>query len=327
MLDALAHSGRLVMNSAPKSRPNYLLTVIPVYNGEKYIARALQSVAGQTRRPDRLMVLDNCSTDNTRQVVQQFKGMDCEWRQNPRNLGLFGNLNRALEFAPEAEYLHILHADDLIKPDFYRRCLEVSEGAAGRALIYSGADLIDQDDRPVPHTPSTRPKVANRVVPVKEFLAGRAELRPFYFPGVLLKTGGQPSPCKFPEDMPQLGDQVFWGDWAVNCRCIYEIGESLCQYRVHPENTTNLNTSSLQAWVLDEWKAMQHLQALLGESGILHWLRNRKLKCIFAARSCVKINMVRKSSPEFAHQVRVVTRDIVGPVCSILGDLAVKLLR
>src|SRR5689334_20090773 len=47
-----------------------LTTIIPVFNGEKHLAATLQSVAAQTRRPDRLIVLDNCSTDGTRRVVE-----------------------------------------------------------------------------------------------------------------------------------------------------------------------------------------------------------------------------------------------------------------
>ena len=87
--------------------------------------------AGYTRyrslpsRPDRVLVLDNCSTDRTEEIVRNFKDLACEFIRNPTNLGLFGNLNRCLEFAAETEFLHILHADDAIAPRFY----EVMTGA------------------------------------------------------------------------------------------------------------------------------------------------------------------------------------------------------
>src|SRR6185295_106084 len=96
-----------------------VITVIPVYNGEKFLLRTLQSVANQTRRPDRLVILDNCSTDSTEEIVREFAGIKCEFIRNPTNLGLFGNMNRALEFAEQARYLHILCADDLITPKFF----------------------------------------------------------------------------------------------------------------------------------------------------------------------------------------------------------------
>ena len=71
-------------------------TIIPVHNGEKFLRATLQSVADQTRRPDRLIVVDNCSTDGTEKIVREFTAMKCEWFRNPTNLGLFGNMNRAL---------------------------------------------------------------------------------------------------------------------------------------------------------------------------------------------------------------------------------------
>src|SRR6185295_5458986 len=96
-----------------------IITVIPVYNGEKYIRQTLESVAKQTMRPDRVIVIDNCSTDGTEKVVKGFQDIQCEWLQNPKNIGLFANCNRALEFAEQTEYLLLLCADDLIEPRFF----------------------------------------------------------------------------------------------------------------------------------------------------------------------------------------------------------------
>src|SRR6266481_4974977 len=94
-------------------------TTIPVRNAQRFVRETLESVAGQTRRPDRVVVLYNCSTDDTPQIVQGFKGLPIEYIRNPRDLGPFGNFNRCLDFAAETEYLQILHGDDLIGPEFY----------------------------------------------------------------------------------------------------------------------------------------------------------------------------------------------------------------
>ena len=59
-----------------------LLTVIPVYNGEPFIAQTLESLARQRLRPDRVVVLDNCSTDRTPEIVKNFTGIACELIRN-----------------------------------------------------------------------------------------------------------------------------------------------------------------------------------------------------------------------------------------------------
>src|SRR5215212_2234968 len=104
-----------------------LITYIPVYNGSEFILQTLQSVAAQTLKPDRVIVQDNLSTDNTEELVKGFKGISCEWHQNEKNLGWLGNANRGLEYATETNYLHILCADDLIRPAFYQRLIESLE--------------------------------------------------------------------------------------------------------------------------------------------------------------------------------------------------------
>ncbi len=73
--------------------------VIPVYNGQAFLLQTLQSVAVQTFKPDRIIVLDDWSTDETPRIVQGFDGAIVEYIRNPERLGLFGNCNRALEFA------------------------------------------------------------------------------------------------------------------------------------------------------------------------------------------------------------------------------------
>src|SRR2546428_12691137 len=123
-----------------------IITVIPVFNGGKFIRQTLESVAKQTLRPDRLIVLDNCSTDNTEQIVGSFQDIKCEWIRNPKNLGLFGNCNRALEFAAEARHLHLLCADDLVEPEFYRRLTRELEACQGRGLAHCFCERCDEND-------------------------------------------------------------------------------------------------------------------------------------------------------------------------------------
>src|SRR6266850_1171960 len=151
-----------------------IITVIPVYNGEKFIRQTLQSVADQTLKPDRLIVLDNCSTDNTAKIVQGFQGFKCEYIKNPRNLGLFGNCNRALEFAPEANYLLLLCADDIITPKFFEVTTAALESCDGLGLAYCLDERIDENDKHL----SVSGKVTGNIqeIPGDEFLARKAEI-------------------------------------------------------------------------------------------------------------------------------------------------------
>src|SRR5262249_53122460 len=150
------------------------IIVIPVYNGERFIGATLQSVANQTVRPDRVIVIDNCSTDNTERVVKEFGPFKCEWFRNPKNLGLFGNCNRALEFAAETRHLLLLCADDLIEPRFLEVMVSALKDCAGRGMAYCLDERIDENDQHL----SISGKVTGTFeeIPKDTFLRRKAEI-------------------------------------------------------------------------------------------------------------------------------------------------------
>jgi glycosyltransferase involved in cell wall biosynthesis len=300
-----------------------LITVIPVYNGERYLATTLDSVAKQTEKPDRVVIIDNCSTDNTKSVVESFSGVKCEWRQNSTNLGLFGNLNKALEFTSETEFLHLLHADDRVKPEFYRVAKAALAPIAGRSLFRSEVQFIDREGKPVDGS-AKGVQTSSVVREANDFISARAELRPIYFPGVLLKTARLRSPCSFLLDMPQLADHVFWGEWASHCVAIIETSAVLAEYRVHPDADTARNTRNLQAWVADEWRAMELVAGLIRESPLKKALRTQKQKLLFAARSSVKLRQLQDAPPELKESIRDLTRQRVSTLHWLAGSLAAK---
>jgi hypothetical protein len=239
---------------------------------------------------------------------------------NEKNLGLFGNLNRALEFAAATEFLHLLHADDLILPEFYSRLTKGTQ--PGRSLIFCQSELIDENGKLISAPQKSEPRQPKQIS-VRKFTADRAELKPFYFPSVLLKTDGQPSPCQFRLDMPQLADMVFWAEWASHCEQIFEVPMALCQYRLHGGSDTAKNKNHLQSWVLDEWRAMRLISELLELTPAKRWILQQKLKTIFAARSRVKIKTASTPENEFARLLPQVTLPITGRFYWSLGCLAV----
>ncbi|MBM3837030.1 MAG: glycosyltransferase family 2 protein [Verrucomicrobia bacterium] len=299
-----------------------LTTVVPVYNGERYLPATLQCLAAQTRRPDRVIILDNCSTDQTRSIVQNFSGLKCEWRQHERNIGLLANLNFGLKFAAETQVLHLLMADDLVKPAFYEKSMATLEPVPGHSMAYSFHEDIDVAGAVIGPA-IRRPAGPARTVPKTDFLGRQAELTTMLLPGVIFKTDYQPPVCEFRE-FPQVADCLFLAEWAARCRQIVEVPEYLCQYRLHPFNATSANIHNLQSWLLDEWRVMQMVLPWIEESAVNHWLRARKLECLFAARSWVKVDMMRRVKPEYAREIQATMRQTVGAIPAMLGWLALR---
>ena len=298
-----------------------IITVIPVYNGEKFIRATLESVAAQTLKPDRLVVLDNCSTDGTAKIVQEFQGFKCEYVRNPKNLGLFGNCNRALEFAPETKYLLLLCADDLITPKFFEVTTAALDNCDGLGLAYCLDERIDENDKRL----SISGKVTGDVqeIPVDDFIARKAEIANQAFSGSLMKTNFQKSPVEFRLDMPILADVAFWADWGKHCKKVVQVNEPLCKYRWHGDNTTNTVMPGIQTLVLDEWKVMELNEQLRnGDSG---FVRKFKLKGLFAVRTGIKAKRVRQQNNlTYSREITKEGKRISGPLAWFMGQVVVE---
>jgi len=150
-----------------------VLTVIPTYNASHFLPATLDCLAAQTRRPDRIVVIDNGSTDRTPELVRSHPELKIEFLQNPTNIGVLGNLNRCLEFAAETDYLHLLMADDLVRPTFMARSLEALKDEPGQALAYVFDDKINQHGKVVLEAPCPADTRARRV-PLAEFIRRHA---------------------------------------------------------------------------------------------------------------------------------------------------------
>lgn len=288
--------------------PSNLITVIPVYNGERFLEQTLRSVASQRVRPDRLVVLDNCSTDRTEAIVRGFQAMPCEWIRNPRNLGLFGNMNRALEFASETQYLHIICADDLIQPGFFETMLPALADCDGFGLAFCLDERIDENNQHL--SLSGRVTGQCETIPKDVFLQQKAEIGNQALSGTLFKTSGQKAPCQFRLDMPILADVVFYADWGRHCRKIVKCHQPLTQYRWHGGNMSCELLPGIQALVLDEWKTMQTVEAMRGQSG---FVRSCKLKGLFGVRSGIKARRIRQlGNRTYSRQIVEAGRNISG---------------
>ena len=286
-----------------------IICAIPVYNGEQFILQTLQSMAKQTLKPDRVVVLDNCSTDRTPQIVREFKELEVEYVRNPSNLGLFGNCNRALDFAGETEYLQILHADDLIEPRFYEVMTRQLEDCHGRGLAWCLDERIDENNRRL--SLSGRPDGRVRVLSKDQFLRMKAELANQAFCATLLKTNGQPIPCRFPADMAITSDSVFWPTYGSFCQKLVTVNLALAKYRWHGSNATTFTSPSVQAIVIDEWRTMKTVEALRGKSWSL--LRAIKLKGLLGVRAGIKAKRVRQNGdPAYSQVIAEAAKAITG---------------
>ena len=119
---------------------------VPVRNGERYLAEALDSLLGQTYKDFELLISDNASTDQTESICREYAEKDGRVRyyRSRYDVGLANNYN-FLFLRARGEYFKWAAADDVHEPDYVARCLEVLDSDPTTVLAYGKARFIDQN--------------------------------------------------------------------------------------------------------------------------------------------------------------------------------------
>lgn len=132
--------------------------VTPVYNGEKYLAECIESVLAQTYTNWEYVIVNNCSTDRTLEVVQHYAQREAriQVHNNTTFLDLIPNWNHALrQISGASEYCKVVHADDWIFPDCLTQMVRVAEAHPNVGLVGSyglTGRRVEMDGLPYPST-------------------------------------------------------------------------------------------------------------------------------------------------------------------------------
>src|SRR5262249_30708999 len=121
---------------------NLVSVALPVYNGEKYIEAAVWSLLEQVESCE-IIVSDDCSTDNTRQIVRAINSPQLMLIENRERGGQFVNFNRAL-LATSGQYIQLFSHDDIAHPGFLASQIASLNQDPAIGLAYASCNIIDE---------------------------------------------------------------------------------------------------------------------------------------------------------------------------------------
>lgn len=118
---------------------------IPVYNSAPFLREAIESVLSQDYGPYELLLVDDCSSDGSREIVASYAGRDPRIRVelNADNLGMVANWNHCLELC-RGEYVHFLLGDDLLSSESALSLMTAElDRQPGVSLVASARHIVD----------------------------------------------------------------------------------------------------------------------------------------------------------------------------------------
>lgn len=133
----------LIENDGIEREAGLVSIIMPSYNTASYIKQTIQSVLNQTYTNWELIIVDDCSTDNTDEVVDTIKDCRIRYFKNEKNSGAAISRNKALREA-KGQWIAYLDSDDLWMPEKLEKQIKFME-ENGCAFSYTNYEEIDVD--------------------------------------------------------------------------------------------------------------------------------------------------------------------------------------
>ncbi|OUL31412.1 hypothetical protein BV375_12130 [Nostoc sp. 106C] len=210
--------------------------IIPTYNCANYLAQTLESVLLQDPGPEymQIEVVDDCSTkDDPEAVVKEIgKGRVSFYRQH-QNVGAIRNFNTCIERSV-GQFIHILHGDDFVAPDFYSSYAELLQAHPDATLIISPSTSIDEDNQHI-STASPLPNV-NGVI--KDFAKIQAVANEIHTPTVVVPRKVYEQIGAFYLPLSHTADWEMWFRAGLYGKAV-TLNKQMAYYRVHSKSDTS----------------------------------------------------------------------------------------
>lgn len=206
--------------------------VLPTYNGEKYIRESIQSIINQKFNNWELIVIDDCSTDSTNNIVSEFVSKDKRIKlyRNKKNLRLPASLN--VGFAKTSgEYLTWTSDDNLYNPEALKKLVEQLEKDENCGLVFSRMEYIDKN--------GNNSRFSYEPHNIEEIYYHNIVNASFMYKREVYEDIGEYNTDRF-----LIEDYDYWLRIARKYKIKY-IGDVLYKYRIHDESLTEVKNRQI----------------------------------------------------------------------------------
>ena len=209
--------------------------IMSVYNGEKYLREAIESIFNQTFTDFEFIIVNDGSADGSLDIIRSYDDDRIRLIDNEQNIGLTKSLNKALRFA-EGEYIARQDADDVSLPNRLERQVNYLEKHPETAVLGTSVYLINENGKTIAKTIALARPTLKDLHKGNQFTHGSVIFKKH----VIAELGG------YNESLKYVQDYELWLRIAKNYR-IGNLREPLYKLRYH---TTKLGTATGQIYPL-----------------------------------------------------------------------------
>ena len=236
---------------------------LPVYNGERFVGHAIQSVLDQTYTDFELIISDNASSDRTQEICEEFARRDSRIRyfRQEVNVGAKANFNRVFEYS-QGEYFKWVAADDVCGPRYLELTVAALDKDPGVVLAHTLSSVINGEGVVVKPedlkrgaisdqgvsvlvSPCDRPRNFQNPVPHKRFQ--ELLLATFWCFEIFALVRRSAMLRSYPKGPYYGSDKVMLAEFSLMGR-FAEVQEVQFFRRAHNGNSTNMTVKARENW-------------------------------------------------------------------------------
>jgi hypothetical protein len=211
--------------------------LMAVYNGQRFLRAAIESVLDQTLADLELLVVDDCSTDNTPHILDGLRTPRLRVIRNEVNLGPGGARNEGLRNAA-GEYIAVLDADDVACPERIASQVAYLDVHSEVALLGTACEIIDENGACVRvFYPPTDPTVLRWDLHFRNRIVHSTVM---YRRDLALKVGG------YDAHLPQAEDFALWAGLSAH-HVLAQMPVVLARYRLNTSGLMHMQPSDLRS--------------------------------------------------------------------------------
>lgn len=229
--------------------------IMPIYNAEKYLAEALNSIFAQDYKNIEIVLVDDCSNDNSAKIIADYQQEHPEivYYLQEKNMGAGAARNKALELA-RGRYAAFLDSDDVWMPSKISRQIELMK-EKNSPISYTAIEMIDKNSktikgrRNIKETCNYKYLLYNTIIATSSTVVDRTMVGDFR---MSTRRGGQ--------------DYATWLMLLRNGAVAYGINEALVRYRVASGSLSSNKFKSIK----QVWEIQTHDEKINKISAALH---------------------------------------------------------
>jgi len=205
--------------------------LMPVYNGEKYLREAIDSILNQTFADFEFLIINDGSTDDSEKIIKSYQDPRIKLVDNEINLGLIKSLNKGIDLA-KGKYIARMDQDDISFSNRLKTQINFMNKHPKMGISGTWAKIIGKKNKKYIKTYSNLEKIKATILFKSVIIHPSVIIRKAMLDKYVLK---------YDENFKQSEDYELWSR-AIKYFPISNIKKYLIHYRIHKENTSHQYT-------------------------------------------------------------------------------------